>query len=1483
MLIKSKKDENISDINDRPYILATVTKIKQSTKEIEVLTAESKAHLVVKYENTLPYQLIPLSLLKAINDISHSQNDLTINDILTILTERFNSNIFFTLIDNNILLFLNPYFEKTNNIFSDSLLLSQCSDAHLYTLINKIHMSKGNQIMIIRGDNESGKTLLFDNALLALCKLSKKERDSKGVIKITHKDFEEKILNANRIAKLFGSISDDQSKNISKYILRYDLGVNDKRNIILGEVKYYIYDRMIPISRKDNESNFHIFYFFLNSSDINILNNLYLDNDITKYKYLNCSCDIQVERKDNESLSSLLGSLGFASDEIDIIYKFIASILHLGNIEFQNNEQSVVISNTDELNIISEMLQIKSDVLKEALLYNKKTINGTNVSNAYSVDEATAARNAFTIELYYKLLDYVIAKINLYLFDSEKMQKCKKITLIDSTSFDYTGENSLSALCSNYINEKLHLFYLNMNYKRRINLLSSEGVYDPNSNVMKYQDNSSLLDILENEESNLFNSLSDACENNVSSNDLFIELTSKYNMNDNIYFPSLMSGSGKLPLMKKSSSNILKKLQHSSKVLNTKSIFGLYHSNGAHIEYDIDQMIKNNYNDVGFGVYECLLSSSMPEVVMITLGSISSNDLLIKKEQIFDEFIMANGNARRSMFISSIFIEKIGKILDLNVFEEDKKSKVYFALCLRSNSLKREMTIHPRFIWSQLNSYEILNKVNISKTSFRVTLSYKSFCKEFERMIKGEKECDNKTEKEQAIIVIEKLSKKKIDEQKDKCLLGKERIFLQISFYDTLVKDQNEFFVSEKQSMEAITNFIVGYYSRLKFKQMKNGIVKIQRTFRKKRKLMAERAYLNKVIKIQATYRASQYYSQFKKMKYALCKIQISYKKHYQMKRIKKIRQSIKYLVPRLIKFVYRTRVNEKKGIKGCVYKIITKAYDKILYQKKCQAMTKLNSFFRMIIFKNHNPTLIKKIKTIIIKRLITKSTIKIQAFYKGQKVFMHYHIMRFCIDYIRSYWKMKKMYNYIINLRKSTIRIQKYIKMFINKKKAFEAGTKMYIEQNYGKSFSEEINHIKHYLSKSIASFTQSGSRSKIGYDNKIKLMSKILDIDLYNTTKIIYNGEYWIDKYSTLEDYCNKSNTSIISIQTSETHTVLLNSRGKVFSFGWNDNGQCLNSDVNNSNTINQIIINDKYSFFRTSKNTIISNKASVLSNKTIKHIAKNVSMNLNECCGLLCTKEKECYYTIKNKENILQLSKNPIFNVKIEKISCGKNFSMLISTSGILYSLGNKNNKGELGQGDYLPRKELTIVKIFIENGEKIISVRCGFKHTICIGNSGKAYGWGSNTNGQLSLDKYGNFPTPMWIKLEDFIEQKKFMKVISIACGLRSSYFLTENRNVFFSGVSGIMNGQSSAVKAITSIKESTIIQMINKRNIFPVKINCSCNGSFSVFYCTYADFTNIKDSRMTPQKFKWVLQNITYKWDDDNSREPQNTKGLSEYI
>ena len=69
---------------------------------------------------------------------------------------------------------------------------------------------------------------------------------------------------------------------------------------------------------------------------------------------------------------------------------------------------------------------------------------------------------------------------------------------------------------------------------------------------------------------------------------------------------------------------------------------------------------------------------------MLILGSTSTNDLLIKKEQIYDEFIMSNGNARRSMFIINLFLEKIGKILDFNSLDAEFEHQAQFCFCIKT-------------------------------------------------------------------------------------------------------------------------------------------------------------------------------------------------------------------------------------------------------------------------------------------------------------------------------------------------------------------------------------------------------------------------------------------------------------------------------------------------------------------------------------------------------------------------------------------------------------------------------------------------------------------------------------------------------------------------------------------------------------------------------------------------------------------------------
>ena len=102
--------------------MATISKIKISSKEVEVVTADNKANLTVKFENTLPYQLIPLSVLSQISNISSYQGELSINDILNIIIERFHHNIFFTFINKNILTFAHPYLDNNDNIFNTAYL-----------------------------------------------------------------------------------------------------------------------------------------------------------------------------------------------------------------------------------------------------------------------------------------------------------------------------------------------------------------------------------------------------------------------------------------------------------------------------------------------------------------------------------------------------------------------------------------------------------------------------------------------------------------------------------------------------------------------------------------------------------------------------------------------------------------------------------------------------------------------------------------------------------------------------------------------------------------------------------------------------------------------------------------------------------------------------------------------------------------------------------------------------------------------------------------------------------------------------------------------------------------------------------------------------------------------------------------------------------------------------------------------------------------
>lgn len=141
----------------------------------------------------------------------------------------------------------------------------------------------------------------------------------------------------------------------------------------------------------------------------------------------------------------------------------------------------------------------------------------------------------------------------------------------------------------------------------------------------------------------------------------------------------------------------------------------------------------------------------------------------------------------------------------------------------------------------------------------------------------------------------------------------------------------------------------------------------------------------------------------------------------------------------------------------------------------------------------------------------------------------------------------------------------------------------------------------------------------------------------------------------------------------------------------------------------------------------------------------------------------------------------------SIMISQISCGNNFSMLLSTNGHLYSFGKENSQGQLGHNDRSPRNLPTLIEKLKVGGELIKSVSCGFKHVICKNGLGKVFVWGANDCGQLGLGTYVDELSPKVLGVEK-LSMMKF-RVGQVIAGFRSSMVLMEDGKIWWWGSAG----------------------------------------------------------------------------------------------
>ena len=364
------------------------------------------------------------------------------------------------------------------------------------------------------------------------------------------------------------------------------------------------------------------------------------------------------------------------------------------------------------------------------------------------------------------------------------------------------------------------------------------------------------------------------------------------------------------------------------------------------------------------------------------------------------------------------------------------------------------------------------------------------------------------------------------------------------------------------------------------------------------------------------------------------------------------------------------------------------------------------------------------------------------------------------------------------------------------------------------------------------------------------------------YPEEKKEFNEESFTNYYY-LDSPIIIDNFNIRKIECGQDNTMILTKDNKLYVFGSNDYYQfgILKNKNIYSPTSFQTILKQETNFVN-SKSTITSMKFS----------GKNALL-LNDIGNLIILSS-----FMSRSSGINKLYHTPVEiyvpEAKFSSIECGKDFCLLLTKSGVLYSFGT-NQFGQLGHGDTEKRKYPIPVKFFLDMKKKVDQISCGFKHSACKCNN-KIYSWGCNSNGQLGTGNLKHMYIP---NLNDIKFSQIQFNLLQVSCGFRSTVFLTENRKLYWCGTCGDIQQQLVPIEFNYNIK---IPELFSYDNHVIVKINHTWSKTMSILYATVAEIGPLKRKLNNPNKLNKIINNLTYKWNYKDVYPPRG-EDLDNYI